>query len=780
MAGFFSLQPAPEGQSNLSDFASGNPSLQHVGSSQTYLDPSQGKGETLHSPFEGPADLSVTGNRGSGLMNPTGDAGYVAPTSGTSAITGAKTSGTAPSGISGGGGSTLPSGVTQQQLQNMVSSITGTVQKGLSGFGSPTGESAGGTGGISDRLRAGSITTDDYNQLASMSKEELDKFLQDLGSGAALQTQSALTGTQAQEQPYSLGANIQLTDPTTGKPVGALDWGKLFQGGAAVAGGATTLASGVMNKDVVQSVGGALQTVGGLTKLAQANPDLLKTLGLDENTVNAISTVSGGAGALLGVYGGIKALQEGNVSQGVPATLSGLLSGYNALQSLSQQNPEMFGSALPSLGSAAYDAISAISPKAASALQTAMSAVSGTASTAASGVANNLNIAGGIGAAVSAVLGIIASETGNADLGKAAQALGMAVGAIGTAVTTASTLAAVSSAMAAGATAAAAGASVGLTAGAGVALLPVAAMLLVFSIGNMISPDSFPDISDLWTGGKLDDYLTFGNRLMKNEKQQGVAISNLEKALPYVQTKEELGQLINSYNNYLSTTQNAPININGQLASGGHGAAYSGDPYTIGSISGMSGTEHGGKGSPYAPGENANRLQAIVNELRANLPGQEITVGYDQGGGLSGEAGTRLWTQFLDREQNTPYYLPQALAPHIINQGMPGEFSTGAINPGLHNLSELAGYGSEAFEAALRYGQPGYDYAAAGMPEPGRYLGSYSPYWMQVTGQANPEYNNYQFGTPIDLAGRQYVQHVPTPEELQQAQYYQDFTSGGM
>ena len=38
--------------------------------------------------------------------------------------------------------------------------------------------------------------------------------------------------------------------------------------------------------------------------------------------------------------------------------------------------------------------------------------------------------------------------------------------------------------------------------------------------------------------------------------------------------------------------------------------------------------------------------------------------------------------------------------------------------------------------AALQYGQPGYDYAGSGYPAPGQYVGSISPYWQQLAGSA--------------------------------------------
>lgn len=638
MASFFSLQPQQTDESNLSKFASGMPGLEHVGSNTSYLDPSLSGGETLHSPFEDEATQAKQGMAGSSIMQPSGDDGvgsvvgsgnqYQSNVTGTQFKT--------PS--SGGQGSTLPSGVTAQQIRGLVNSTTGTLQKGLSGFGPEmTGQSAGGEQGISDRLRAGSITTDDYNQLKAMSPSDLDKFIQSLGDGSALQTSGVLSGTGQDNalQGFDLGADIQLLDPTTQQAIGSFNWGKAFQGGSTALGGVISLATGIQDKNTLQTISGSLQTIGGITKLAEASPALLKMLGLNESIVSQVSAVNAGAGALLGVYAGIQALKDGDIMNGTTSTLSGLVSGYSALQSLSAQFPEMFGEALPTLGQAAYEAINAISPSAANALKSAI----GTGAT--SGLSSSLGVGASIGAAVSAILGLIASETGSKELGQAAAALGMAVSGVTTAVAVG---AAVTTGTAFGtAAAASAGAALGVSVGAGAAMLPVAVMLLAFSIGNMIEPGSMPEISDIWTGGKLDSYMTFNKELTQNVGQQDKAFDTLNSALDYVQSKEELGQLINTYKNYLQTTTG--IQLDDAMN----------DPYVLDAIPGVGSKTHGTATQARDFGPQQQMLQAKINHLLTILPGNEITAIYGQdGGGLTGEAARRLWQQFLHGDGTVP------------------------------------------------------------------------------------------------------------------------------
>lgn len=371
----------------------------------------------------------------------------------------------------------------------------------------------------------------------------------------------------------------------------------------------------------------------------------------------------------------------------------------------------------------------------------------GAAGGGASGLSGGLGLAGGGAAAASAVLGLIAQLTGNADLGKAAQALGAAGTVAGTAGSIGSALG--GSAAAAAAAAPAAGVGVGALGGAGIGALggaagaafaPIAAALLVDSIMQMAGSDEAPNLigSAMEHRSIAGDYARFVPDLMQNVGQQKGSFDLLQQALPYVQSKEELGRLLNSYRNYLSTTQSAPV----------EGGA---DPYSIAKIPGVGPVTHGQQTPGGDFGPRTQQLQDMVDQLLGLLPGERITAGYGEpGGGLEGEPAMRLWQQFTDRGRTAPVFVPGQNPTAAFSPGGEGGSWSWEQPGAAAGFYAPAGMGHLNAPNALTYGSEGYQYKGSGgasyggadYPEPGKFVGSVSPYWQQIQAQrqqpANP------------------------------------------
>jgi hypothetical protein len=361
-------------------------------------------------------------------------------------------------------------------------------------------------------------------------------------------------------------------------------------------------------------------------------------------------------------------------------------------------------------------------------------AVPGTAEAATSGVSGLGGAAGGAGI-LSAILGLIASQTGNKDLGMAANAVGDVAGVAGTA--------AAAPAAFAGAEAAAGGAAVGSAAAggasaiggaAGLAFAPVAAALLIDSIMQMAGSKDAPDLIGSAMEGTQGNYPFFNKGLVANEGQQGQAFNTLAQALPYVQNKEELGQLLNTMKHYETSTTGAPL-------TGGQEGVYN-----LQTIPGTGPITHGQQTPAVDWGPQTAQFQSIIDQLMTTLPGDPITATYGQpGGALEGDAAMRLWTQFLPRGDVSPVYLPQAIPGSQMVIGAGGEGGGGMEIPlaglpsGWHAPGDLHQLGvAEPYGAVLRYGDPAYPYNTASpwgtWPAPGQFFGSPSAAWQSLVG----------------------------------------------
>lgn len=406
MAGFFSLQPQPKGQSNLSDFASGNPGLEHIGSTQTYLDPSQGKGETLHSPFESPAAPGVTGTRGN-LMQPTGDQGTPATaTGGTSSLTGARTQAPrAPQQPQGVSGTQLsPEQIQTLQTLGNVQQIAGAVpSSAFEGIKSAIKSSADGS---------------------KYSDAEIDQFIQSLNNPDILKTSGLLEGNQQIQESlnpsategYTLGAgNLdtswlnEYTGTRSGTTPSALDkFGKsdimsaLGVGRAAVTGDPAQILASLNraapnvakyitdNKDVLKDVGSLTSVLGGAYSLYQGiqsqNPTQIaggvgqllqgagtSRVGLDVlsqltgASPGAISTAFSAVGGITGAFSFYQAIQNGDPVQAI-------LSAASIYGSLSTVAPSVF----TPLSTLAGNALAAVAPELAASLGIGAGVIVGT------------------------------------------------------------------------------------------------------------------------------------------------------------------------------------------------------------------------------------------------------------------------------------------------------------------------------------------------------------------------------------------------------------------
>jgi hypothetical protein len=279
------------------------------------------------------------------------------------------------------------------------------------------------------------------------------------------------------------------------------------------------------------------------------------------------------------------------------------------------------------------------------------------------GSAGTAGTAGAGAGAVAALLSLLAQETGNADLGKAASALGLAAGGATTG---------------AGVAATAAGEAVaGGTAGA--AALPLAAAWLPIMALTMATGES-PDFSDIATGGRADPWTTFGSRLGQTLGQEGQDLGSLASILPYVNSQAGLNDLLSQFKSSV-----------GQRVGGyGEGAA----PFTIPNLPGAGGSAHEG-GANVDFGDPVNALNQILGQYSGMLPAT-ATGGPDIGS---------MWNQLGEntrRQQARASGFNESLIPFLTPEdaaGLQAAFPeptplTGTVNPLFQKLiAQMSGGG---------------------------------------------------------------------------------------
>ena len=337
---------------------------------------------------------------------------------------------------------------------------------------------------------------------------------------------------------------------------------------------------------------------------------------------------------------------------------------------------------------------------------------------AASSLGSDINLGAGGAGVVAALLGLIAQETGNADMGKAAQALGGAASAAGL-VGSGASLAASGATIGSEIGAEAAGLSAG--AGAGLAFAPITAMMLASLISGLAGGEDpvGEGIGEMMAG--TPHFQSFVPKLMAGEGQQGKALNTLQAALPYVKSQEELGQLLNSYKNYVTTTTGAP------LTGGAEGL------YSVQTIPGSGPVTHGVQTGAADWGPETAAIQQQIDALLGVLPGQKITAAYGQpGGGLTGEPARRLWEQFRIADA-----LPAAFSKdgQVAIYGGPNQPATFVSEQDLATAQRAGTVGYQpAWDPAT--GHVYYTWAGGATPPTGSDFFAMAPYWRQLTGQA--------------------------------------------
>ena len=246
-----------------------------------------------------------------------------------------------------------------------------------------------------------------------------------------------------------------------------------------------------------------------------------------------------------------------------------------------------------------------------------------------SGVAGGLGTATAGAGATAAILGLLASLTGNKDLGEAAKGLGVGTGALGLANTglglaslaplLGTTTAAVPVGAAAGlgsgaATGLATGGTAGLGTAAGAAFAPIVAMMLASAISGLAGGEDpvGEGIGDALepTAGR---YHKFAPELAATLGSEGAGINSLLQLLPYVNSKEELGQLLNTYKDYIATGGGYTGGV------GGYGAGSK--MYEIPGLPGAGGNTH--EGGIQADFPQWGLAQRTVNDLLQQMPGED-------------------------------------------------------------------------------------------------------------------------------------------------------------
>jgi hypothetical protein len=358
------------------------------------------------------------------------------------------------------------------------------------------------------------------------------------------------------------------------------------------------------------------------------------------------------------------------------------------------------------------------------------------------GLGGGLGAAGGIGAIVSGLLSVAASETGNPDLQKAAGAAGAATSAIGLAQTGAAVASIVSSmggvaaagAAAGSAAAATAGATAGLSVGAGAAFAPIAAALLISTISGLAGgEDPFGEgIQDMMKP-LMGDYASFYKDLGTTLEGSRTGMETLYKSMPYAQSQEDLGQIVDAF----KAQQAERI--------GGYGVGS--DRFTIPDLPGAGGSKHeGGQIADFGP--SVAQLNQGLQGLYGKLPaGQETR-------GITGKS---VWDQVL-RETQTQGAVDKYGG---VSTDVPAQHWARGPSGAFETISGAQADSGEGWAVAenVYYGDPRYNYAMAGVPAPPppgmqSNLGAPSTYWEDLMRQPNavPDTGQFQPGT-IGLTG---------------------------
>lgn len=196
-----------------------------------------------------------------------------------------------------------------------------------------------------------------------------------------------------------------------------------------------------------------------------------------------------------------------------------------------------------------------------------------------------------------------------------------------------------------------------------------------------------------------EDWMSFPGRVQQTAALSAQSLHALASGLPYVQNKQELAGLVGAY-------RGAVANRVGGFAESGTG------PLDIGGLPEVGERTHGFKTKPTDFGAITSQMQPFINQYHKLLP--------DAPAGAN--AYSRTFGQFFGDRRHAPIQYAQSTYGHV-NQ-YTGQYES---------------------DLPLRYGDPGYDYVAAGYPLPGNFFGEINPLWAQL-GMPAPPARTHQSG----------------------------------
>lgn len=344
MPGFFSLQPTQQ-RVGLSSYANTPASLPHSGSAQTFLDPSLSGGETLHSPFEDEATQAAQGMKGSSLLQPSGDQGVdqgsltQAGNQFQSNVTGTQFR--------------LPRQVTQATQQpsapyspEQVQALQtiGSVQQGLETI----------PAGMVESLKK--TMKESGGQYDSMSDSQLNSFIESL-SGDALRTHGLLEGNQnyfgslnpSQTEGFNLGVDTNLDSSfldnyTTGTKTGG-EPTALDKFGIGDIQGVLGIGSAAIQGDPVKI----------LASLNSVAPNVAKYITDNKDLIGQVGNVAQSLGGAYSLYQGIQGGNAQQIASGIGQLLTGAGHeiGINTLAQIAGVSPGAISSAFGAIGGVA-------------------------------------------------------------------------------------------------------------------------------------------------------------------------------------------------------------------------------------------------------------------------------------------------------------------------------------------------------------------------------------------------------------------------------------------
>jgi hypothetical protein len=279
---------------------------------------------------------------------------------------------------------------------------------------------------------------------------------------------------------------------------------------------------------------------------------------------------------------------------------------------------------------------------------------------------------------LASILGTLAS--GNPDLAKASGALGAGAGAAGLAGT----------GIAAG-EAAASGVAPGIATGLGAVAAPLAILSLLDQVMKLGGGEGTGiNIADIFTGGAKDPWLTFGKGLQNSLGNEGASAGELSSALPYVQSQDQLKQILDLYKGQV-----------GQSV-GGYGAGS--DPFTVPGLPGAGGSSH--EWGQVANFDNlTNDLNTAIGALKGFLP--------ESGGGPADVLWNTLRTNQYRNQQRAQGFNQDVL--QYLSPDQQAEMQ--AAFPGPIDLGQPSSYWNDLISQVMQAGMQQPDIAAIAAPQ---------------------------------------------------------------